>query len=53
MARAVLALRQDLADGKAHHGRNLLGVLEVLMRGGFETLALERDDALIALHIRT
>ena len=38
----------DLADGEPHQRRNLLRTLEIVVRRALESLALERDDALIA-----
>src|SRR5271165_3661646 len=41
----------DLADREAHQRRDLFRSLEVMMRGLFQSLALERYDALITRHL--
>ncbi len=41
----------DFADREAHQRRDLFRSLEVVMRRLFQSLALERDDALVARHL--
>ena len=41
----------DFADSETHQGRDLLRALEIMMRRGFQPLTLERDHALIAIHL--
>ena len=49
--RARLAAARELRHGDPHRGRDLLGLLEVGVRHLFEAVALERDDALVAVHV--
>ena len=42
------APREFLGDSQPHPRRDLLGATGILMRGGFEVAALERDQALVA-----
>src|SRR4051794_31144024 len=47
-----IAAAPFLADRKPHAGRYLFRPQEILMRGVFETAAIERYQALITAHIR-
>jgi len=42
-----------LRHGKPHAGRDLLRLREILVRGSFEIAALERDQTLVAVRVRT
>ena len=48
----AVAATPFLADREPHPGRDLFGAQEIFMRRVFEVAALERDQALIAAHIR-
>ena len=50
--RAPSPARQLLADREPHPGRDLLRAQEIFVRGVFEAAALERDQALVAAHVR-
>ena len=41
-----------LADREPHARRDLLGAQEILVRGILQVAAMERDQALIAAHVR-
>ena len=49
---AAIAAAPFLADREPHPGRDLLGAQEIFMRGVFQTAAVERDQALVAAHVR-
>src|SRR6516165_4900729 len=53
MTRAISARPQFLRHREAHARGDLLGAQKILMRRVFETLALERDDALVAGGVRS
>ena len=49
--RAALALAGKLCHGEPHQRRHLLGLLEIGVRDIFQRATLERNDALIAVHV--
>ncbi len=49
---AALAAAKLLADRDPHPRRNLLRAQEIFMGGIFQPAAVERDQALIAAHVR-
>ena len=53
VSRATRARSQLLGDSQAHPGGDLLRAQKILVRGMFEALALERDDALVAGGVRS
>ena len=48
MAGAAFAGAQFLGDREPHAGRDLLGAMEIFVRGVFERAAVERDQSLVA-----
>ena len=51
MAGAALAGAQFLGHRQPHPRRDLLGAMEIFVRGVFQRAAFERDQALVAVHV--
>ena len=52
-ARAAFARPIFLGDREPHAGRDLLGTRKIFVRRLFEIATFERDEALIAAHLRS
>ena len=51
VAGAALAGAQFLGHRQPHPRRDLLGAMEIFMRGVFQRAAFERDEALVTVHV--